>query len=71
MQSFGETAMADYRCYFVDSLNKIQAATDLRCAEDAEAMQQADALARSQRLSVEIWDGGRLVGRVPPNAAER
>lgn len=69
MQSFGETAMADYRCYFVDSLNQIQAATDLRCAEDAEAMQQADALARSRRLSAEIWDGGRLVGRVPPSTA--
>lgn len=63
--------MADYRCYFVDSLNKIHSATELQCAEDAEAMQQADALARSQRLSAEIWDGGRLVGRVPPDADRR
>jgi hypothetical protein len=65
MQSFGETAMADYRCYFVDSLNKIHSATELHCAEDAEAMLQADALARSRCLSAEIWNGARLVGRVP------
>jgi hypothetical protein len=57
--------MADYRCYLVNSLDQIQSATALECAEDSEAMLQAGALARSQSLTVEIWNGARLVGRVP------
>ena len=61
----GKTAMADYRCYLVNNLDQIQSATDLKCAEDSEAMLQAGALAQSQSLTVEIWNGARLVGRVP------
>jgi hypothetical protein len=57
--------MADYRCYFVNDLDQIQAARDLECAEDSEAMLQAGELAESQSLTVEIWSGARLVGRVP------
>ena len=57
--------MADYRCYLVNSLDQIQSATALECAEDSEAMLQAGALAESQSLTVEIWNGARLVGRVP------
>ncbi|WP_119304293.1 hypothetical protein [Dongia deserti] len=57
--------MADYRCYFVNNLDQIQAARMLECAEDAEAMLQAGELAESQSLTVEIWNGARLVGRVP------
>lgn len=57
--------MADYRCYLVNNLHQIQSATDLECAEDSEAMLQAGVLAQSQSLTVEIWNGARLVGRVP------
>jgi hypothetical protein len=57
--------MADYRCYLVNNLDQIQSATDLECAEDSEAMLQAGVLAQSQSLTVEIWNGARLVGRVP------
>lgn len=57
--------MADYRCYFVNNLDQIQAAQNLDCAEDAEAMLQATELAGAQSLTVEIWNGARLVGRLP------
>jgi len=57
--------MADYRCYLVNNLDQIQSATNLECAEDSEAMLQAGELAQSQSLTVEIWSGARLVGRVP------
>jgi hypothetical protein len=61
----GKTAMADYRCYLVNNLDQIQSATELQCEEDSEAMLQAGALAQAQSLIVEIWNGARLVGRVP------
>lgn len=57
--------MADYRCYFVNNLDQIQAAQTLACSEDSEAMQQAGELAEAQSLNVEIWNGARLVGRLP------
>jgi hypothetical protein len=57
--------MADYRCYFVNNLDQIQAAQTLECSEDSEAMIQACELAEAQSLRVEIWNGARLVGRVP------
>ena len=63
--------MADYRCYLVNSLDEIQSATELQCEEDSEAMLQAGALAQSQSLIVEIWNGARLVGRVPQTEASR
>ena len=62
--------MADYRCYLVNSLDQIQSATALECAEDSEAMLQAGVLAQSQSLTVEIWNGARLVGRVPRAATQ-
>lgn len=57
--------MAIYRCYFVNKLDKIQAAESLECAEDAEAMLRASKLAAAQSLCIEIWNGSRLVGRFP------
>ena len=63
--------MADYRCYLVNSLDQIQSATELECAEDSEAMLQAGALAQSQSLIVEIWNGARLVGRLPHAETQR
>ena len=56
--------MADYRCYFVNGLDEIQGSQTLECAEDAEALLQAGALAQAQSLTIEIWNGVRLVGRV-------
>jgi hypothetical protein len=61
--------MADYRCYFVNNLDQIQAATNLDCSEDSEAMSQACELAECQSLTIEIWNGARLVGRVPSASA--
>jgi hypothetical protein len=69
--SEGKTAMADYRCYLVNNLDQIESATELQCAEDSEAMLQAGALAQSQSLTVEIWNGARLVGRVPRAETQR
>jgi hypothetical protein len=63
--------MADYRCYFVNDLHQIQAARNLDCAEDAEALLQAGELAQSQSLTVEIWNGARLVGRLARAAAQQ
>ena len=63
--------MADYRCYLVNSLDQIQSATELRCAEDSEAMLQAGVLAQSQSPTVEIGNGARLVGPVPQAATTR
>lgn len=63
--------MADYRCYLVNSLDQIQSATELQCTEDSEAMLQAGVLAEAQSLTVEIWNGARLVGRVPRSGAPR
>ena len=60
--------MGDYRCYFVNKLDEILGAQTLDCSEDAEALLQADALAQAQSLIVEIWNGARLVGRVPQTA---
>ncbi len=56
--------MADYRCYFVNNLDQIQAAQTLACNEDSEALLQAGELAEAQSLTVEIWNGARLVGRL-------
>jgi hypothetical protein len=63
--------MADYRCYLVNNLDKIESATELQCAEDSEAMLQAGAIAQSKSLTAEIWHGTRLVGRVPSDTTQR
>lgn len=57
--------MANYRCYFLNKLDRIQATQTLECAEDAEAVLKASELARAQSLIIEIWSGARLVGRLP------
>lgn len=62
--------MADYRCYFVNNLDEIQAAQTLDCGGDSEALLRAGELAQAQSLNVEIWTGARLVGRLPRAAAE-
>ncbi|HEV8389666.1 MAG TPA: hypothetical protein VGQ35_07475 [Dongiaceae bacterium] len=58
--------MANYRCYFVNNLDEIQAAESFDCTEDAEALLKASDLAASQSLDIEIWSGARLVGRLAP-----
>jgi hypothetical protein len=63
--------MADYRCYLVNNLDQIQSATELQCAEDSEAILQAGELAQSQSLTVEIWKGARLVGRLACSGTSR
>jgi hypothetical protein len=63
--------MADYRCYFVNSLDQIENAQSFDCTEDAEALLKAVELAELQSLGVEIWSGARLIGRLPrPDASQ-
>ena len=63
--------MADYRCYFVNSLDQIETAQSFDCTEDAEALLKAVELAELQSLGVEIWSGARLIGRLPrPDASQ-
>jgi hypothetical protein len=59
--------MAGYRCYLCDGLDKIRAVETAECATDAEAFIRAAALLEEHDTcdSVEIWNGSRLVGRVP------
>jgi hypothetical protein len=58
--------MADYRCYLVSG-DRFQAVQNLECASDAEVILKATALLHSkpQHQAVEIWQGSRLVSRVP------
>ncbi|MGH6894859.1 MAG: hypothetical protein ACREEP_21650 [Dongiaceae bacterium] len=55
----------------MNKLNKIQAAQILECAEDAEAVRKAGELARTQSLGIEIWNGARLVSRLPRTGASQ
>ncbi|MDA8250023.1 MAG: hypothetical protein M0Z28_12715 [Rhodospirillales bacterium] len=58
--------MTPYRVYMLDRHNRICAAQDIDCADDAEAVAQAARLARGE--GVEVWSEARLVGRLGPAA---
>jgi hypothetical protein len=59
--------MSGYRCYLCDGRDKIRAVETAECATDAETFVRAAALLEEHDTcdSVEIWNGSRLVGRVP------
>ena len=58
--------MADYRCYLMSGDN-FQAVQTYECANDAEVILKATALldSKPEHQTVEIWQGSRLVTRIP------
>jgi len=58
--------MPAYRCYLMTG-DAIHAVQILECADDAEVILRAVALldAKPEHQNMEIWDGPRIVARVP------
>jgi hypothetical protein len=58
--------MAGYRCYLMTGEN-IYAVQHLEGADDAEVITKAAVLllSKPEHQSIEIWDGKRMVARVP------
>ena len=52
-----------YRAKLMDSSGRIETTVSIMAATDRDALDQVRGLARSYH--VELWDGGRLVLRVP------
>jgi hypothetical protein len=65
--------MPSYRFYFTTKINRLVGVPQRHdCADDAQAMIKARELidkAPPQGAGVEVWEGNRLVGRIP--AGER
>ncbi len=61
--------MPAYRFYYTANINRpVGVPQRLDCADDAQAMIKARELvdhAPPQGSGVEVWEGNRLVGRVP------
>ncbi len=55
--------MTDYRLYCLDRVSKIESAEWLQAKSDDEAL----VLVRSMKKTIncELWDGNRLVARIP------
>jgi len=60
--------MTDYRLYLFNGRGRIQKAVAVDCEDDREAIAQA----RAQRWpnQVEVWQRGRLVSLMVPQAGE-
>jgi hypothetical protein len=59
--------MANYRAYFVNSDGHIVSVRAIACGDDAEAIREAEKL-RDER-DIELWDGTRMVTRLPGTKA--
>jgi hypothetical protein len=57
--------MAQYRIYRLDPAGRITATHPLECRSDGVALTAACHLWR-WAAAVEVWDGGRRVGRLEP-----
>lgn len=59
--------MPRYRCYVLDKQDRIESGTDITAEDDASALTSAAASVRTSELypTLEIWQGSRIVGRVP------
>jgi hypothetical protein len=55
---------ASYKVFFLDDEGRIKKTKALRCADDAAAIAEAQRLADGRTL--EVFDGCRLVVRLPP-----
>jgi hypothetical protein len=58
-------AMSSYRVYFLDDRDRIVSATDIRAADDEDALAQGVELcdAASGCVGIEVWHRTRLVHR--------
>lgn len=58
--------MPPYRCYLMSG-DRIQVVKIFECADDAEVILKATALldVHPEHQNVEVWDGKRMVARVP------
>jgi hypothetical protein len=58
--------MPGYRCYLMTG-DTIHAVQIFECADDSEVILQATALlqAKPEHQNIEIWEGPRIVARVP------
>ncbi|HEY8571633.1 hypothetical protein [Phenylobacterium sp.] len=52
-----------YRLYTVDRSGRLQLSRTFDCSDDEAAVEQAREAA-AEGEAVELWDGGRLVGRL-------
>jgi hypothetical protein len=61
------TAVREYRCYLLDKSDRVLSSVVLEAEHDTDALLQASALLqRSDAFpNTEVWEGKRLVGRVP------
>jgi len=68
----GEGRMGRYRCYLLTKENKIGAAENIDSADDAAALLKAPTLLEvsDQFPAIEVWKGGRIVGRIPRAAGK-
>ena len=56
--------MAVYRCYYLDSADRIASTDVIHCDTDAQARSRADILlAASGYPSIEVWDRAQMVYR--------
>ena len=58
--------MASYRLYCLDGLGRIDLAEWIEAGDDDEALSQVR-LRKSGAIECEVWEGGRLVGRLRAN----
>jgi hypothetical protein len=67
--------MGRYRCCLLTKENKISAAENIDSADDADgaALVKAPTLldVSDQFPAIEVWKGGRIVGRIPRSLPER
>jgi hypothetical protein len=53
-----------YRCYYLDSADRVAATDVIHCDTDAQARARADRLlAASDHPGIEVWDRSRVVYR--------
>lgn len=55
--------MANYRAYFLNSEGHIVSVRAIECADDIGAIREAETFGDAR--DIEIWDGTRMVSRLP------
>jgi hypothetical protein len=62
-QTFGFVKVVDYRLYCLDGVNKVASAEWLDADDDDEAVEVAKSMMDGH--DCELWQGSRLVARIP------
>ena len=59
--------MVQYRCYVLNKQDRIFSATTIDADTDADALIKAAGQIRVSEFypAIEVWEGSRIVGRVP------